>query len=119
MVTQNDLAKLGEELAVEYLQNEGYRIVATNWVFQKAEIDILATKDNVLAVIEVKTRSRLDLGLPQDFVSPKKIRLLVMAVNEYLISNDLDCETRFDIVAISKEGNKFEMEHLKDAFYHF
>lgn len=72
MAEHNELGKLGEELAVEYLQNNDYTILETNWVFQKAEIDILAQKDNILAVVEVKTRSSIDFGLPQDFVKPKK-----------------------------------------------
>ena len=73
MAEHNELGKLGEELAVEFLRKEGYRILETNWTFQKAEIDILAQKENILAVVEVKTRSSLDFGLPQDFVKPKKI----------------------------------------------
>jgi len=44
MAEHNELGKLGEELAVEYLQKEGYEILETNWVFQKAEIDIIAKK---------------------------------------------------------------------------
>jgi putative endonuclease len=119
MAEHNDLGKLGEELAVEFLQKNGYEILETNYVFQKAEIDIIAKKGDVLAVVEVKTRSSIDFGLPQDFVKPKKIQLLVKAVNEYVISNDLDVEVRFDIIAISKEGKNFKMEHLEDAFYHF
>jgi putative endonuclease len=70
-------------------------------------------------VVEVKTRSSLDFGLPQDFVNPKKIQLLVKAINEYVISNDLDLDVRFDIMAIYKEGQHFKIEHLEDAFYHF
>lgn len=119
MAEHNDLGKLGEELAVEFLQQNGYDILETNWVFQKAEIDIIAQKDNVLAVVEVKTRSSIEFGLPQDFVKPKKIQLLVKAVNEYVISNDLEVEVRFDIIAISKEEKEFKMEHIEDAFYHF
>jgi putative endonuclease len=119
MAEHNELGKLGEELAVEFLQKNGYEILETNWVFQKAEIDIIAKKENTLAVVEVKTRSSLDFGLPQDFVKPKKIQLLVKAVNEYVISNDLDIEVRFDIIAINKEGKGFNIEHLVDAFYHF
>jgi len=61
----------------------------------------------------------LDFGLPQDFVKPKKIQLLVKAVNEYVISNDIDIEVRFDIIAVHKEGKSFAVEHLMDAFYHF
>ena len=119
MADHNDLGKLGEELAVDFLQQNGYDILETNWVFQKAEIDIIAQKENVLAVVEVKTRSSIEFGLPQDFVKPKKIQLLVKAVNEYVISNDLDVEVRFDIIAISKEEKEFKIEHIEDAFYHF
>ena len=119
MADHNDLGKLGEEMAVEFLQKNGYGILETNWVFQKAEIDIIAKKENILAIIEVKTRSSKDFGLPQDFVKPKKIQHLVKAVNEYVVFNDLDLNIRFDIIAISKEDRKFVVEHLEDAFYYF
>lgn len=119
MAEHNELGKFGEELAAEYLQNNGYTILETNWTFHKAEIDILAQKDNVLAVVEVKTRTSIDFGLPQDFVKPKKIQLLVKAVNAYVSENDLDLEVRFDIIAISKKGQEFVIEHLTDAFFHF
>ena len=119
MAEHNDLGKLGEELAVDFLQQNGYDILETNWTFQKAEVDIIAQKENILAIIEVKTRSSIEFGLPQDFVKPKKIQLLVKAVNEYVIANDLEVEVRFDIVAIYKEGNEFKLEHIENAFYHF
>ena len=119
MAEHNDLGKLGEELAVEFLQNKGYQILETNWVFQKAEIDIIAQKENILAAIEVKTRSSIEFGLPQDFVNPKKIQLLVKAINEYVTVNELDVEVRFDIIAILKEVSNFNIEHIKEAFYYF
>ena len=119
MAEHNELGKFGEELAVEFLQKEGYEILETNWTFQKAEIDIIAQKGDTLAVVEVKTRSSLEFGLPQDFVKPKKIQLLVKAVNEYVVSNNLDVDVRFDIIAIHKENKSFVIEHLINAFYHF
>ena len=119
MAEHNELGKLGEELAVEYLKKNGYTILETNWIYQKAEIDILAKKENTLAVVEVKTRSSIEFGLPQDFVKPKKIQLLLKAVDAYINERDLDIEARFDIVAIHKEGQSFVIEHLIDAFYHF
>lgn len=119
MAEHNELGKLGEEMAVEYLRKNGYEIVETNWTFQKAEIDIIAKKDSFLAIVEVKTRSSIDFGLPQDFVKPKKIQLLVKAVDAYINKKDLDVEVRFDIIAIHKEGKSFVIEHLIDAFYHF
>lgn len=119
MAKHNELGKLGEELAEGFLKQNGYIILETNWTFQKAEIDIIAQKDNTLAIVEVKTRSSIEFGLPQDFVKPAKIKLLVKAVNEYVISNDLNVEVRFDIIAISKQGENFKIEHIEDAFYHF
>ena len=119
MAEHNELGKFGEEQAVEYLQQNGYEILETNWTFQKAEIDIIAQKENTLAIVEVKTRSSIEFGLPQDFVKPKKIQLLVKAVNEYVISNDLDVEVRFDIIAVYKEDGDFKIEHIEDAFFHF
>ena len=83
MAEHNELGKLGEELAVEFLRKNGYEILETNWTFQKAEIDIIAQKENILAVVEVKTRSSLEFGLPQDFVKPKKIQLLKVLGNEH------------------------------------
>ena len=119
MAKHNELGKKGEELAVEFLIKNGYKILDRNWRFKKAEVDIIAQKKEVLAVIEVKTRSSDYFGNPQDFVNQKKIQLLVEAINEYVISKDLDVEVRFDIVAIIKNKNNFDIEHLEDAFLHF
>ena len=123
MAEHNELGKKGEELAVNFLQENGYEIVERNWTFQKAEIDIIAQKDNFLAIVEVKTRSSLDFGDPQDFVKPKKIQLLIKAVNAYINDREIDfddeIEVRFDIIAIHKSGESFAIEHLTDAFYHF
>jgi putative endonuclease len=119
MATHNELGKKGEEISVAFLEKNGYTIRETNFVFQKAEIDIIAQKDNILAVVEVKTRSSLEFGNPQDFVKPAKIKLLVKAIDQYVISNNLDLEVRFDIIAVHKENNEFHVEHLEDAFYHF
>lgn len=93
MAEHNDLGKLGEELAVDFLEKNGYEILETNWTFDKAEIDIIAQKNGILAVVEVKTRSSIEFGLPQDFVKPKKIQMLVKAINEYVTQNDLDVES--------------------------
>ena len=119
MAEHNELGKFGEKMAVEFLQKNNYDILETNWIFQKAEIDIIAQKDNILAIVEVKTRSSIDFGLPQDFVKPKKIQLLVKAVNEYVISNDLEVDVRFDIIAIHKQNKVYNIEHIEEAFYYF
>jgi len=119
MADHNELGKQGEIIAVEYLQKNGYEILEQNFVFQKAEIDIIAQKNDWLIVVEVKTRTSTDYGNPEDFVNKKKINLLVKAIDEYVQQSDLDLEIRFDIISIVKTDNKFNIEHLEDAFYHF
>jgi putative endonuclease len=119
MAQHNELGRKGESLAVDFLQKNGYEILETNWVFQKAEIDIIAQKDTILAIVEVKTRTSADFGLPQDFVKGKKIQNLVKAVDQYMIENDLDLEVRFDIIGIVLNNHETTIEHLEDAFYYF
>ena len=119
MATHNELGKKGEQLAVEFLQQKNYKILERNWRFKKAEIDIIVLKNDVLIAVEVKTRTSNYFGNPQEFVNQKKIQLLVEAINEYVISKDLDVEVRFDILAIIQNKNTSKIEHLKDAFLHF
>ena len=119
MAKHNELGSFGEELAVDFLLQKGYKILETNWRYQKAEVDIIAKKNIVVAAVEVKTRSSIEFGDPQDFVNTKKIRLLIKAMDEYVQSRDLDVEVRFDIIAVTSNKKKLEIEHLKDAFYHF
>ena len=66
MASHNQLGKKGEQLAVDFLIENGYDIVERNYRFNKAEVDIIAQKKDVLAIIEVKTRSTTDFGNPQD-----------------------------------------------------
>ena len=119
MASHNELGKKGEQLAVDFLVENGYDIVERNYRFNKAEVDIIAQKKDILAIIEVKTRSTADFGNPQDFVKPKQIQQLVKAMDFYITDNDLDVELRFDIVAIIKNKLGTKIEHLKDAFLYF
>ena len=119
MAKHYELGIQGEELAADFLLKKNYAILERNWRYKKAEIDIIAFKNDVLCIIEVKTRSTEHFGNPQNFVSRKKIRLLLTAVNEYIQRKNLDLEVRFDIIAIVKKGQQFKMEHIKSAFYYF
>lgn len=119
MAKHYELGKKGEQLAVDFLVEKGYDILERNWRFQKSEVDIIALKKTILVAVEVKTRSTNEFGNPQDFVSQKKIKLLVLAVDEYVQQHNLDVTVRFDIIAITRQDKKFELEHLEDAFLHF
>ena len=116
MAFHNELGQDGEAIAVDYLRTNGYEILDRNWRFLKAEIDIVAKYNNVLVVVEVKTRTSSYFGDPEHFVSTKKMKLLIEASNAYVLKKDLDLEVRFDIVGIIKNKNVVEIRHLENAF---
>ena len=119
MAHHNELGKIGEQLATDYLLGKGYKILARNFFYDKAEIDIIAKKEETLVIVEVKTRNSDFFGDPQEFITKNKIKLLVKAANEYVISNDLDVEVRFDVISVLKNTTTELIEHFEDAFYHF
>lgn len=120
MAKHNELGILGEKLAIEYFERQGYTILAKNWTYQKAEIDIIAQKDTkTLVIVEVKTRDNAFIGRPEEFVSKKKMKMLVMAANEFVVSNQLNVEVRFDIIAIIHNSKYQNLEHIENAFYFF
>ncbi len=119
MAQHNELGTEGEQIAVDYLIKKGYKIKERNWRFKKAEIDIIAQLEKILIAVEVKTRSTDDFGDPQDFLKPKQKNLLIGAMDEYVVSKDLDVEVRFDVIGIIKNQKETKIEHFEDAFFHF
>ncbi len=109
----------GEDLASDYLLSRGYTILERNWRHQKAEIDILAMKEGILAVIEVKTRSTVVFGTPEEFIGQNKIRLVRKAANAYVNLNRLNLEVRLDYIGIVFENNQPKVRHIKDACFFF
>lgn len=119
MAQHNELGNTGEQIAVDFLIEKGYEIKERNWRFKKAEIDIIAQLENTLVAVEVKTRSTDDFGDPQDFLKPKQKNLLIGAMDQYVITKDLDVEVRFDVIGIIKNQKETKIEHFEDAFFHF
>jgi putative endonuclease len=119
MSDSSHLGISGERMAVDYLITKGYRILAQNFRYLKGEVDILAQKDNCLAAVEVKTRSTSDFGAPEEFLKPAQIQRIIKTVDYFVTSKNLDVEVRFDIIAIVLSKQTPQIEHIKNAFYHF
>jgi putative endonuclease len=120
MASHNDFGKKAEDLAVQFLQKNGYKILVRNFRYQKAEIDIIAEKDNLIIIVEVKARSTDFFILPQEAVTKGKIRLIVTAANHFMEEFNKDQEVRFDIISVlpDEKGN-LNIEHITDAFEAF
>lgn len=116
MAQHNELGKKGEEEAVRYLKAKGYTIISRNWRFYGYEIDIVAGIDDFIVFVEVKTRTSKQFGNPEDFVGNVRMKRMVDAAHHYLIENDIDKPSRFDIIGLVWDGRTFELEHIDDAF---
>ena len=120
MANHNDLGKKAEDLAVEFLHKNGYKILIRNFRYQKAEIDIITEKDSLIIIVEVKARSTAAFNLPQEAVNKRKISLIVSAANHYLEEFNKNQEVRFDIISVlPDEKGKLVIEHIIDAFEAF
>ena len=87
--------------------------------FRRAEINILALKDGILAVVEVKTRSNGFYESLSHTVSRAKIRRLVKAADHFVRERRLGAEVRFDIIQLCGTSGRYQLQHLKNAFYYF
>jgi putative endonuclease len=120
MADHNDFGKLAEELAENFLVEKNYKILAKNYRYLKAEIDIIAQFENQIVIVEVKARATDAFMLPQEAINKKKIRLIVSAANEFLETNNIELETRFDVISVlPSEKGKLEITHIENAFYAF
>lgn len=117
MARHNALGQAGEDAAAAYLTRNGYNILHRNWRKGHLELDIVATKDNELVIVEVKTRTDTSFILPQEAVTWQKIRRTVIAADTYLKMFQIDYPVRFDIVAVTGTEHNFKIAHIKEAFY--
>ncbi|MDD2437526.1 MAG: YraN family protein [Massilibacteroides sp.] len=117
MAEHNKTGKEGEQEAVAWLKKQGYRIIQTNWRWHHYELDILATNEEELVVVEVKTRSENYLLPPEKAVNKGKIKRLVSAADAYIRYHMLDIPVRFDVIIVIKKKNEYQIEHIEEAFY--
>lgn len=97
----NDTGKLGESLAVRYFAERGFEILHQNWRHKHWEVDIIATKENTLHFIEVKTRRGSRTGNPEDNNHHRKIGFLMNAADEFTHQNPGWKRLQFDLLAIT------------------
>ncbi len=109
--------KLGEELAVQYLKREGYRIVETNYRCPFGEVDVVAREGGGIVFVEVKSRRSDQYGAPQTAVGKKKQETISKIAQYYLKEKHLqNCPARFDVVAVRIMPGGSRIELIRNAF---
>lgn len=117
MSTHNETGKLGEKLAVAYFIENGFEILYQNWRHKHWEVDIIASRNNMLHFIEVKTRTTENFGFPEENVDEKKLRFLIDASEEFLYLHPEWQRIQFDILSIFlKENNSATYFLIEDVY---
>ena len=117
MPNNTEKGNQGEEIARAYLLKHGYDILEKNWRHKHLEVDIIASINNTLVIVEVKLRASDFFGNPEEFVTKTKQKKLIKAADFYIQENNINWETRFDVISIIQNSNELKVDHFIDAFY--
>ncbi|MDE6373554.1 MAG: YraN family protein [Clostridia bacterium] len=103
----------GERRAAQYLKRAGYSIVERNFRCPFGEVDLIAEREDVLAFVEVKTRTTDAFGAPNEAVDGRRKQRYINCARYYFADREIDRTVRFDIIEVTKEG----VNHIENAFY--
>lgn len=111
------LGKLGEEMAASLLITKGFLLLERNWRFKRLEIDIIATKEQQLYFVEVKTRTSLTYGYPEENILKKKMKKIRIAATHYHFLHPNYKRIQFDVMAVCISGETgTEIKHFEDVY---
>lgn len=116
MKNRTIIGREGEEAAKTFLRNKGYTIRHSNWRYHHYELDIIAMDQEMLVVVEVKTRAEDYLVAPDESVDGRKMRRIIAAADAYIRYFQLEMPVRFDIITLVQRKEGYKIEHYEDAF---
>jgi putative endonuclease len=106
MATHLEIGKAGEKLAEAYLAGKGYKILHRNWRCGHEEIDLIASKNELLHFVEVKYRSSNHHSYPEQAVNKKKVKTLLKGIEQFLYQHPQYNDFRLDILSITERANQ-------------
>lgn len=116
MYKNQKIGKFGEDVAVKYLKQNGYKILDRNFNCKRGELDIVALQKKQIVFIEIKARTNIEYGLPKEAVTKKKLEHIYKTAEYYLYTRNLEKEdTRIDVIEVYIKNGKFRINHLKQV----
>ena len=112
-----DLGVNGENLAAQYLEANGWRILERNFRIRRAEIDLIAEREGMIVFVEVKTRLSNKFGRPAEAVDERKQRKIIMAAGVFMQRAEFaQCACRFDVMEVFKLNGEWQLNQIENAF---
>ena len=116
MYQRHETGKIGEDIAVSYLNEKGYQIIERNFECTQGEIDIIAKDKKELVFIEVKTRASVLYGLPKEAVDKTKKKHIYKSAEYYIYLKHLEnAPIRIDVIEVYKKNQKYRINHIEQA----
>lgn len=107
---KNEIGKLGEMAAADFLRKKGYTIQCVNFRTRFGEVDIIATNEKFIVFAEVKTRRMGSMLLPREAVDFFKQNKIIKATQQYLSQNPVNLQPRFDVIEVTtKKSSEFKI----------
>lgn len=117
-MSNKDTGFLGENITAQYLTQNGFEILHRNWRYKHLEIDIIASKLGILHIIEVKTRSDIQFGYPEQAITSKKMQFLKNAAAHYQYDYPQWKYLQFNVSAIFLTALKeWEILFIEDVYF--
>lgn len=117
-MNNKDTGFFGENMAAEFLKKNGYSILYRNWRYKHLELDIIAAKDGLLHIVEVKTRSSIQFGFPENSIDKEKMRFLKNAAAMFQYQYPEWKYLQFDIISIFLNTKKeWELALFEDVYF--
>jgi len=113
---KQQIGQLGERAAQKYLQNKGYAIIEQNYYSRFGEIDIVAKEGERFVFVEVKTRTNVNYGLPEQSVGRRKHSKVSKTIQDYFWKKKIVTENyRFDVIAVflNMTTNMAKIKHYR------
>ena len=116
MYERHETGKIGEDIAVKYLQEKNYQIIERNFECKQGEIDIIAKDKEEIVFIEVKTRANILYGKPKEAVDKTKKKHIYSCAEFYVFLKKLEnSPIRIDVIEVYKRKQKYLVNHIKQA----
>jgi putative endonuclease len=117
-MSNKEIGIFGENRAISHLTELGFEILHRNWRYKHLEIDIIASKDNLLHIIEVKTRTSIEFGYPEQFIHRQKMHFLKNAAAFFQYENPRWKYLQFDVISIFLNDQQiWELAFFEDVYF--
>lgn len=118
MAERSVTGKTGEQLVVDFLVEQGWKILHQNWRWKRYELDLIALLGETLVFGEVKTRSRAYYDHPGPLVNQAQQRRLIAAAQAFMLEQNYQGAIRFDIFLVDLSRSSYpNIEHYPDAYF--